>query len=299
MEAKTAQWTKTALYLAQILAGNTIYALAVVLFLIPNGLVSGGTTGLSLFLNRILGISVSGFVLAFNMIMFIWGAAALGKEFAFTTLLSTVFYPVVLGVLQRLPGVGKMTENRMLATVFAGLLIGVGIGLVIRAGASTGGMDIPPLVLHKAFGIPVSVSLYVLDFVILFTQLLFTDREMILYGILLVMIYTATLDKVLVSGTARMQVKIVSQRYHELTESIIQQLDRGATLLEAETGFYHKETRVVLTVVTNRELARLNVLVQEIDPKAFLVISRVNEVRGRGFTQDKVYHHKRSRGRHI
>ena len=117
-------------------------------------------------------------------------------------------------------------------------MIGMGIGVVIRCGASTGGMDIPPLVLNKKFGLPVSVMLYVFDFVILISQMLFTNKEEIVYGILLVLIYTVILDKVLLMGSTRTKVEIMTEKYEEL----------------------------------NR-----------------LIIGNVNEVRGRGFSQQKVY----------
>ncbi len=273
----------------QIIIGNLIYTMAITMFILPCHLITGGTTGLALVLNRQLNIPVSGFVFAFNVIMFVLGAAVLGKKFALTTLISTFFYPVALELSQHIPGIDSFTANPLLATVFAGLLIGLGIGIVIRAGASTGGMDIPPLVLNKKFGISISATLYVLDFMILILQMIFSDKERILYGILLILIYTMVLDRVLLTGNTRTQVKIVSKKYTDITQMVIHQLDRGATLLEAETGFYGKETKMVLTVISNRELPRLNQMVLAIDPHAFMIINQVNEVKGRGFTLDKVY----------
>ena len=125
-----------------------------------------------------------------------------------------------------------MTDDRLLCAVYAGLMIGLSIGIVIRAGASTGGMDIPPLVLNKKLGLSVSATMYVFDFTILLLQILFSDKEQVLYGILLVMIYTLVLDKVLLMGQSRTQVKIISQKY----EQIIRRLDRGSTLIQAQTG---------------------------------------------------------------
>ena len=272
-----------------VFLGNTIYALAVAVFLLPNSMITGGTTGLAITFQHYLGVPISAFVLCFNAAMFLLGWVILGKRFAFTTLISTFYYPVILDLLQKIPRLEHVTGDRMLATVCCGLMIGFGIGIVIRAGASTGGMDIPPLVLNKKFGLPVSVSLYVLDFVILLLQMLFSDREQILYGILLVMIYTFVLDKVLLMGRAQIQVKIVSKEYAKVNQMIVEQLDRGSTLIEVETGYMHNEQKMVLTVVSNRELVRLNQLVMEIDPNAFMVISKVNEVKGRGFTEQKVY----------
>ena len=148
-------------------------------------------------------------------------------------------------------------------------------------------MDIPPLILNKKFGLPVSVMLYVFDFIILIGQALFSDKEAILYGILLVLTYTIVLDKILVIGQAQTQVKIISQKSEEINEAITQKMDRGSTLLHTETGYLRTKQNMILTVISNRELSRLNQLVMEIDPSAFMVIGKVNEVHGKGFTLPK------------
>lgn len=274
--------------LIAILVGNTVYSLGIVAFLLPNDIITGGTTGLALCAQHYFGIPISLSALVFNTAMFFVGAIVLGKAFALTTLVSSFYYPFILDLLQRFPVLSSVTEDKMLATVCAGLLIGAGIGIVIRAGASTGGMDIPPLVLNKRFGIPVSVSLYVFDFLILLMQMLFSDIEESIYGILLVLIYTFVLDKVLVLGMAQTQVKIVSKKYEEINTAINSQLDRGSTLIHAETGYLHRNSPMVLTVISNRELIRLNRLVTEIDPSSFMIISKVNEVKGKGFSLPKV-----------
>lgn len=160
-----------------ILAGNTAYAMAVTMFILPNGLITGGTTGLALFFYRQIGLPVQVFVSVFNVAMFLVGAAVLGKTFALTTIVSTLYYPFILSVLQKMPWAGQMTGDNLLAVIFAGLLIGGGIGVVIRAGASTGGMDIPPLVLNKKAGISVSASMNCMDTAILLLQMVFSDRR--------------------------------------------------------------------------------------------------------------------------
>lgn len=275
--------------LLYILAGNTIYAAAIVMFILPNDLITGGTTGLALFFNHQFNIPITAFVSVFNLAMFILGIYVLGKKFALTTVISTFYYPFIFGILERIPELRGMTNDPMLAVVCGGIMIGFGIGIVIRVGASTGGVDIPPLVLNKKFSIPVSVSLYVIDFLILLLQMLFSNREQVLYGILLVLIYTVVLDKVLLLGKSQLQVKIVSEKYEEINDMIINQLDRGSTLIQAETGFCRNKNLMVLTVINSRELSKLNQFVMDIDPNAFVVISQVNEVKGRGFSMQKVY----------
>jgi uncharacterized membrane-anchored protein YitT (DUF2179 family) len=275
--------------IALILLGNTIYALAVTTFVLPNGLIMGGTTGLALVFYHQFGIPIEIFVSLFNIAMFVLGALVLGKAFVLTTLISSFYYPFILGVLQKTSFLQGMTSDKLLAAIYAGILIGIGIGIVIKAGASTGGMDIPPLALNKKVGISVSVGMYSFDFFILLSQMIFANKEQVLYGILLVILYTMVLDKVLIFGRARTQVKIVSEKYEEINQMIIQHLDRGSTLIHAETGYLHNKNLVVLTVVSNRELPRLNNLVLAIDPKAFMIINQVNEVKGRGFTIEKFY----------
>lgn len=272
-----------------ILVGNTMYALAITIFILPNGLITGGTTGLALFFYHQFGVPLQGFVTVFNVVMFVLGAAVLGKKFALTTVISTFYYPFILSVFQSLPALGKVTEDNLLAVIFSGLLIGAGIGVVIRAGASTGGMDIPPLVVNKKMGLPVSMTMNGMDTAILLLQIVFTDKEMVLYGILLVLAYTSVLNRVLLLGQAKMQVKIVTERYEEINQAIARDLDRGVTLFRSRTGHLKRDGYVVMSVVNNRELVQLNQLIQKIDPQAFIVIHQVNEVRGRGFTLKKEY----------
>lgn len=272
-----------------ILIGNTIYALAVAMFILPNNLITGGTTGIALFLNATLNISVTLFVSIFNVCMFLLGWRILGKKFALTTLISSFYYPFILGVLENIFKNEIMSNDTLLCVIFAGIMIGAAIGLVIRCGASTGGMDIPPLILNKKLGIPISISMYGFDFLILLGQMLIRKREMVFYGILLVLIYTIVLDKVLVIGKSQIQVKIVSSKFDQINDMIINKLDRGSTLIHSETGFMHNKYPIVLTVVNNRELTLLNNYIYQIDNDAFMIINKVNEVRGKGFSSEKKY----------
>ncbi len=271
--------------------GNLLYTFAVVFFILPNSLMTGGTTGLALFFQHLFGIPITVFAYIFNITMFLLGAWILGKAFALTTILSTFEYPLFLGLLQLLAGyIGPLTNDLMLSTIFAGTGIGIGIGLVVQAGASTGGMDIPPLILQKKTGIPVSVSLYVFDFSILLLQIFTSDREKLLYGILLVLLYTIILDRVLINGKRQIQLKIISPEYETINRRIQTELDRGTTLLSIHGGYSGQPSQAVLTVVSPRELFRLQELVRSIDPTAFITINEVREVRGRGFSLQKDYH---------
>lgn len=270
-----------------VILGNTIYCIGIVAFILPMELITGGTTGLGLIANHYFNIPVEAFAAVFNVLMFIMAWCLLGVSFAMTTMVSSFYYPVILGVFQKIDVLKTLTTDPMLGTIFAGLLIGVGIGIVIRAGASTGGVDIPPLVLNKKFGFSISMGLYACDFAILIGQMIFRDREKTLYGILLVVIYTFVMDKVLVSGKNQIEVKILSKSYEEINRAIQQRLDRGTTYFKSESGYLHEDCMTIMTVVSNRELARLNQIVLDIDPKAFVVINEAKEVMGRGFTLHK------------
>ena len=272
-----------------IVTGNFIFALSVALFIMPVGLITGGSTGIALVVNNYTGLPVTTFVYIFNITMLILGWVCLGKKFALTTIVSTFMYPTALWIWTSIIGDKVLTDDLLLCAIFSGLGIGAALGIVIRSGASTGGMDIPPLVLQKLFRIPVSVSLYAFDVGILLLQAMHRPAESILYGIVLVMIYTIVLDKMLLIGRTRTEVKIVSEKSDLICTTILHQLDRGVTLLDGEGGYMHHKTKLVLSVISNRELIRLEKLVHTIDPECFMVVSRVSEVRGRGFSLNKKY----------
>lgn len=275
--------------IATVIFGNALYAFAIKLFLLPGDLMTGGTTGIGLVIHHFTGFSISAFVLAFNIFMLLVGLVLLGKKFALTTVLSSFTYPIALEAANRLFGDFVITENPMLNTIFAGLGIGIGLGIVIRTGASTGGMDIPPLVLNKYCHIPVSISLNGFDMLILVLQVVYNPPERVLYGIILVLIYTTVLDKVLLMGTTRTEVKIISSHVEEIRQAILAQVDRGVTMLYGEGGYRQQKTQIILSIVTNRELPQVEKLIRQIDPEAFMIVSRVTEVRGRGFSLSKHY----------
>ena len=270
-----------------ILLGNISYALTVKLFLLPANLASGGGTGIALAVHYLTGLPVSGILLLVNVGMLLLGLFTLGRTFVVNTLASTFLIPAALEVFDRILGDFVLTGDILLCTLFAGLGVGVSMGFVIRTGASTGGMDIPPLVLYKYLRIPVSVSLYVFDVTILLLQAPLNQTENILYSILFVMISAVALDKTMLLGTTRTEVKIVSDRSSQIRDAILKEVDRGVTLLEAEGGYLHDKTQMVFTVVSNRELYKLEKIVRSIDPASFMVVSRVSEVRGRGFSMEK------------
>ena len=272
-----------------IIAGNALYALTVVLFLVPSGLITGGATGIALGVNRALGLPVSSVLFVINMTMLAVGWVLLGRRFAITTIASTVLSPMFLALWERVFADFVLTNDIVLNTIFAGFGVGISLGITIRSGASTGGMDIPPLVLNKYLHIPVSVSMMVFDMLILCLQAAFSPLQQCLYGIVLVIVYTVVLDKVLIFGTTRTEVKIISRYADEIRDAILSQLDRGVTVLHGEGGYSREQEQVLLSVVSNRQLPKLEKLAKLIDPACFMIVSHVTEVSGRGFSLEKDY----------
>lgn len=275
--------------IALILAGDFLYALTVQLFLTPSGIITGGGTGIGIFINLVTQIPVSAVVFVLNVVMLILGWIVLGKAFALTTIVSTFAIPFSLAICEQVFAGVVLTNDMMLSAVFAGLGIGLALGIVIRQGASTGGMDIPPLVLKKLVNIPVSFSMMVADVLILVLQTGVSGWEILLYGIVNVLIYTITMDKVLTIGTSRIEVKVISLKSEEICRAILQEVDRGVTVFDARGGYSRKRQDVLLTVISSRELPRIEKIVHAIDEDAFLIVGSASEVRGRGFTLQKRY----------
>ena len=283
---------KKLINLLLVLVGNVIYALSVKLFVLPANLMSCGTTGIALVMNHLLNVPLTEFIFVFNVAMLALGRWILGKRFAMTTVISSLFYPLALELLNRTLGDVIITDNMILNVVFSGMGLAVALGIVLRAGASTGGMDIPPLILKKKLNVPVPVSLWTFDFTILLMQMTFHPVEDLLYGILLIVVISMTLNKVMLFGTSKTEVKIVSTRSDEIRDAILSRVDRGCTLLHGQGGYLQQETEVILSIVSNHELPKIEQLARDIDPSCFMIISHATEVWGRGFSYGKKYEGK-------
>ena len=275
-----------------VILGNFIHAACVTLFLLPADLISCGTTGIGLVVEHLFHIPLSVFIFVFNIAMLSVGWLLLGKTFAATTALSSILYPFILELTTLLLGNVHVTDDILLNTLFSGMGLATGLGIVIRAGASTGGMDIPPLVLKKYLGIPVSLSLGAFDFCIMSAQMLFHPLEDLLYGILLLIVISTTLNKVLMLGVTKTQVKIISQKSDELREAILSRGDRGVTMLHGSGGYRRNETEVILTIISNNELPKIQRIAREIDPGCFMIVNPVSEVWGQGFSLSRDYSQK-------
>ena len=219
-----------------------------------------------------------------NVIMFVIGFFVLGKRFAATTLLSTFLYPGFLAIMEGIPALATLNTDPIVAAVFGGVCIGVGVGLVIRMGSSTGGMDIPPIILQKYTGIAVAISMNAMDLIIMCTQMPYSSPQKIMYSLMTLVVTTVVMDKVAMVGVTQTQVMVISSKYQEINKAIHDNIDRGTTLLNATSGHLQQEQKVVMSIINNRQLHELTQVVKEVDPHAFLIVNRINEVHGNGFT---------------
>lgn len=270
--------------LVLIVLGNFILSLGVMMFISPMDFVSGGATGLGLLFEKMFGLKLSIGVGILNVIMFVIGFFVLGKRFAATTLLSTFLYPGFLAIMEGIPALATLNTDPIIAAVFGGACIGVGVGLVIRMGSSTGGMDIPPIILQKYTGIAVAISMNAMDLIIMCTQMPYSSPQKIMYSLMMLVVTTVVMDKVAMVGVTQTQVMVISSKYQEINKAIHDNIDRGTTLLNATSGHLQQEQKVVMSIINNRQLHELTQVVKEVDPHAFLIVNRINEVHGNGFT---------------
>lgn len=280
-------WRKSLETIISVLLGNVFLAVAVAAFIVPHGIIMGGATGVALTINHYVDGNLSVVIFIVNMVLFVLGTFVLGKKFALTTLISTIVYPVFLSVVQAVPGITRLTQNVMLASLYGGALLEIGIGLVVRVGSSTGGTDILALVFHKWFHLAVAVFMYLVDFTVLLCQAFFSTPEQILYGIFVLAAATMMMNRVVLMGQSQIQLFIITEKYEEVKEKVLKEIDAGVTMVHIETGYGAKQQKGVLCVIPNRKLYSVNQMVQMIDPQAFITITQINEVRGRGFTIER------------
>lgn len=272
-----------------ILLGNALLGFAVAAFIIPSGVIMGGATGLGLTLSHFLHWDTATLVLILNLLALILGWAVLGRTFVLTTIASSLLYPFFLGVSQRIPGIESLTQDPMLSSLFGGGLVGVSLGLLMRVGSSSGGTDVVNLVLHKWTHMPVSVAVYVTDIFILGAQALYSKPEEILFGIVLLVVETVSLDRMMLLGQSQIQIFVISSRYDEIRKRCLKELEAGITMMCIETGLTGQAQKGVLCVIPPRKLYAAQELIQAVDPKAFLTITQIKEVRGQGFTSERTY----------
>lgn len=270
-----------------IVLGNALLAFLVSAFIIPHNILMGGTTGISILLSKFLPFETALIVFVLNTVLLIISLFVLGKNFFLKTIVSSVIYPVFLALMQRIPGIDELTDDPLIAVIFAGALLGIASGLVFRVGASTGGTDIINLALQKFFHLPLAVFVYAVDIIILGGQAFFSPTNSLLLGIIFIIIETIVLDRVMIFGKSQIQLFVVSDKYNEIREQLLTGLDAGVTMPVIETGRLGTQQRAVLCVIHPRKLYAANELIRNVDPGAFVTVTQIKEVKGRGFTLEK------------
>ena len=282
---KTAkEGAKTVIY---IILGNAILAFLVAAFIIPHNIIMGGTTGIAIVFGRFFRFDTAIFVFILNAILLILGLLIIGKKLFFTSIASTVLYPMFLALFQRIPGIDRLTDNTLLASLFAGVLMGLSLGLVMRVGSSTGGMDIANLILSKWTHKSVAIFVYLTDIVVVGAQAVVSDSESIMMGIVVLVLESLVLDYVMVFGQSQIQLYVVSNRYEEIKKRFLTELQAGVTLSHIQTGLLEKDQKSVICIIPSRKLYHANEIINEIDPEAFITITKIKEVHGRGFTAER------------
>lgn len=270
-----------------IILGNALVAFGVCYFILPMNFIMGGSTGVSLILNHYFGLDITAVTYIINLLFFAAGFFLIGKRFAMGIVVSTISYPICLHLFRSIRELSYQGEDTMLCMIFAALVIGIGDGLVIRAGASSGGLEVLSIVIHKRTGVSLSLMINIVDISLLAVQLLYSTVEQILYGILLTFMLTFILDKVMLLGEKKTQVMVVSEEFEKIREEILKDLDLGCTMLDAQSGYVHEDIRVVMCILPNYRLTELHNRILTIDPGAFIVTTQVNNVKGRGFSLPK------------
>ena len=274
--------------LLTIILGNAMLAFSICAFVIPYDIMLGGSNGIALAIQHFLPLRLSVISACVNVTLFFLGLIFLGWKFAATSLASTIIYPLVLAVFEMLPLGTLFEENIVVCALFCGALCGAGIGLVVRAGGSTGGMDIPPCILNKYKGIPVGTSLMFFDVVVVLTQVVLKGTDGILLSLVVIIVMSFVVNKVILSGEKKIQVMIISPAYQQIRKVILEEINCGVTMLDIETGYEGTTQKAILSVVFANKYPEIREAALALDSHAFIVASEVTNVNGKGYTIARV-----------
>lgn len=271
--------------------GCLLVAVGLDLFLIPNKITAGGISGVSTILYYLFGLPVGLTMLAFNAVLFLIAFRVLGREFGLRSVVATVMLSFMVdGLTVLLPAVGLdprlategLTRNLLLATVFGDIIAGAGMALVFVKNSSTGGTDILARILNRYTEIPLGRSLMLIDALVTLGAGFAFGAEMAMFAIIAIFVSSKTIDFLIQGMNQGKQFLIVSERYREITDAILN-MGRGATILSGTGAFTGEDRPLVLVVIRPRELPRLKAIVREHDPGAFVMVSDVYEILGEGF----------------
>ena len=272
-----------------ICLGNFILAVSVACFLVPNDILSGGVAGLAVALLPIIPeLDTTLFITIATLLLFIIGTILLGRGFFIKTLISTITYPIFLNILTVFMEGKMFTDNIIVASIYTGLFMGLGVGIVFRTGSSTGGMDIPALLMEKYLHVPLHIAVLIIDAITVILGIATYSVNAALIGLISVYVSSVMIDyAVSFGGQKTKSVMIISNHYEEMMKRIDKELERGMTLLHGEGGYRREDIEVLLCVVDNKQYPKLNMIVKEIDPHAFLIVQDAHEIHGNGFTYYK------------
>lgn len=271
--------------LIQITIGCLILAFSVSVFVLPFNILSGGVAGLAVALNFLIDVDPTIIINVSMLILFVIGTIFLGRKFALSTFITTILYPLMIILINSLEIVVDI--DPFLASLYAGLMGGAGVGLVFKAGASTGGMDIPPLIINKYTGIKLSTLILVIDAITVFLGIISYGLAAVLIGFIAVWGTSFAIDKVLTFGAERAKaIYVISDKINEINDMVQNTILRGTTILQAKGGYTREDKEVLLVVLTGNQYPNFMRLVNEIDKQAFMIIQDANEVHGNGFSFD-------------
>ena len=274
--------------LLTIILGNAMLAFSICAFVIPYDIMLGGSNGIALAIQHFVPVRLSVISACVNVSLFFLGLIFLGWKFAATSLASTIVYPLVLAIFELLPLGTLFEENIVVCALFCGALCGAGIGLVVRAGGSTGGMDIPPCILNKYKGIPVGTSLMFFDVVVVLTQVILKGTDGILLSLVVIVVMSFVVNKVVLSGEKKIQVLIISPAYQQIRKVILEEINCGVTMLDIETGYEGTSQKAILSVVFANKYPEIREAALALDSHAFIVASEVTNVNGQGYTIERI-----------
>jgi len=274
-----------------IMLGTAIYAFGLHYFILPNELMEGGVTGIAILLHYAFNWPLSISTLLLNIPLFAAGWRFLGRSQLAYSLLGTLSLTVFLALIEKLIAIGwivpfRTSNDYILAALYAGVTLGLGLGLVFRFGATTGGADIIARIASKQKGWSMGQIILFLDAVIIGSSLLYIPKEKVLYTLVAVFIASKVIDFIQEGAYAAKSFAIFTEDGEQLARLITQEMDRGVTLFPAKGAFSGKEKQVVYCVIARHEIRRLKTIIHRLDPLAFIVVSDVHDVLGEGFKQD-------------
>ena len=263
--------------------GNAICAFSVTCFALPYNMVVSGVSGLGRIVNVLTGFSVSAAVAIINIALFIIGAAVLGRRFAATIALGTFAFPFFMSIFEQMTSLHHLVNEPMLAAICAGVLDGVGLGLVMRLGGSTGGIDVPAMIMNRKLGWKLATIMSGMDIAIFLLQIPVTATEGIILGILYALVYGVVMDRMIVLEQGGYQIMIWTEKIHEVNEELLK-IGFGTSILRGVGGYLREDRDIILCAASSRNFNKVKRAVLSIDPEAFMTITSMNEINGNGFT---------------